>query len=289
MTPWNRSLPRRGFAASLALLLIPACGHPPETTKDSAAATPAAAAPARARRLAPVEVAAVASRRMTYSIDATGQLEPNEIVRVPSRVAGVLQDITFQEGTQVSPGTLLARVDPERYQLQTVRSEAALHQAEAQLKEAEAALRKRELLRAKDKGWVSDEELSNFGARGDEARATVAAAQAALDLARKDLKDSSVRSALKGVINKKLADTGQYLTAGQTIAEIVDVRRLKLSFKVAESESTRLTGTSSFSFTVKALPGQRFHARLYHIGEAADPLTRMVGCLAWVEEGTQAL
>jgi RND family efflux transporter MFP subunit len=85
------------------------------------------------------------------------------------------------------------------------------------------------------------------------------------------------------VINEKLVDTGQYVTAGTPIATIADTRRLKLAFRVSPTESVRLAESSPIAFHVQAVPGHAFKAKLYHIGEVADRGTRMVECLAWVE------
>src|SRR5262249_45009485 len=163
------------------------------------------------------------------------------------------------------------------------RSEANWQQAEAQSRQTEAALDKRRALREKDQGWVSEEEITNFTAQLDQAKAAAAAAKAAYDLAKKDTEDSEVRAGTSGVINEKLVNTGQYVTAGTPIATIADTHRLKLAFRVAQTESVRLGERSPISFRVQAIPGREFKAKLFHIGEVADPGTRMVECLAWVE------
>ncbi|HEV8336248.1 MAG TPA: efflux RND transporter periplasmic adaptor subunit [Candidatus Polarisedimenticolia bacterium] len=231
----------------------------------------------------PVEVKEVELRDVQYTIQAVGSIEAWDVIRVPARVAGVIQNIAFEEGQAVNPGKVLARIDPERYSLAAQRAEANYRQAEAQAREAEAALAKRQALKQKDAGWVSDEELSNFTAQLDQAKAAAASAKAAWEIAKKDLADSFVRAEKAGMINEKVVSTGQYVTAGTPVATIVDARRLKLSFKVAESEAVRLSQASRITFRVKAIPGREFEAKMYHIGAAADPATRMVDCLAWVE------
>jgi multidrug efflux system membrane fusion protein len=204
-------------------------------------------------------------------------------------VAGVVQNLAFQEGEWVTPGRILARIDPEHYRLSALRADADLKQAEAKVQETQAALEKRKALRAKDVGWVTQEELSNFQAQLDQAVAAAAAEKAAVDLARKDLHDSDVRVEASGYIDQKLVDTGQYLTAGTPIANIVDSRKLKLSFKVAESDAARLGGDPRITFHVKSNPETEFQARLYHIGGTSDSATRMVECLAWVENPERKL
>ena len=271
-------------------LVLPAC------SRDKAAGSSAPSkqgAPGAAGRFVappvPVEVRTVETRDVDYSLSATGSLQAREIIRVPARVAGVIQDLAFQEGEWVTPDRVLARIDPERYRLAAQRAEADFRQAEAQAREAEAALDKRKSLMEKDAGWVTAEELSNFQAQLDRAQAGAASVKAAWELARKDARDAEVRAEAAGFIDQKLADTGQYLTAGTPVATMVDSRMLKLAFKVAESEAGRLTPESRVAFRIKALPGRAFPAKLYHIAGTADPGTRMVACLAWVSNADRML
>jgi len=237
----------------------------------------------------PVEVQTVEARDVQYSLTAVGTLQAKEIIRVPARVAGVIQDLAFQEGQWVTPGSVLARIDPEHYRLSAQRTDADLKEAEAKVQETQAALEKRKALRAKDAGWVTQEELTNFQAQLDQAVAAAAASKAASDLARKDLRDSEVRVESAGYIDQKLVDTGQYLTAGTPIANMVDSRKLKLSFKVAESDAARLGADPRVTFRVKSNPETEFKASLYHIGGTSDAGTRMVECLAWVENPERQL
>jgi membrane fusion protein, multidrug efflux system len=237
----------------------------------------------------PVEVLTVQTRDVQYSLTAVGSLQAQEIIRVPARVPGVIQDLAFHEGDWVTADRVLARIDPERYRLTAARARAALQEAEAKVGEAKAALDKRQVLRAKDVGWVTQEELTNYQAQLDQAVAAAAALKAALDQAEKDAHDSEVRAEAAGVIDQKLADTGQYLAAGTAVATMLDSRKLKLSFKVAESDASRLGQDPGITFRVKGISGKEFHASLFHVGGTSDPGTRMVECLAWVENADRQL
>ena len=62
----------------------------------------------------PVEVQTIEAQDVQYSLAAVGTLQAREIIRVPARVAGVIQDVAFQEGQAVTPGRVLARIDPEQ-------------------------------------------------------------------------------------------------------------------------------------------------------------------------------
>lgn len=279
------------FPLSLAAMLVAAClvtlaaGCRGESGGANAAASPgkATAAHPAARRI-PVEIAPATIRSIQYTIEAVGSLQASQIVRIPARVAGVLEDVQFREGTRVTPDMTLAKVDTERYRLAADRAEASLRQAEARVREISAGLDKRKALRAKDAGWVTEDELNTWSSQLDQTQAAVGAARAAFDLARKDLADSAVHVESSGIIDQRLADTGQYVIAGAAIATMVDLSKLKLAFKVAESESVRLKSGSGITFRLQAVPGRAFHASLYHVSNVVDPGTHMVDVYAWVND-----
>src|SRR5262249_22986384 len=59
--------------------------------------------------------------------------------------------------------------------------------------------------------------------------------------------------------------------------------RLRLRFKVSETESLRARVGDTVNFRVAPLGPKDFPAKIYHVGEVADPLTRQVEALAWVQ------
>jgi RND family efflux transporter MFP subunit len=75
---------------------------------------------------------------------------------------------------------------------------------------------------------------------------------------------------------------GQYVRAGDPVAELVDRSRLRLRFRVSEAESVRLATGQELTFLVPALSSTKHRGRLVHVDEAASPVTRMVECLGEV-------
>ena len=97
-----------------------------------------APAPAGRRAGVTVSVQPVAVRDVVYSIQAVGSLEADEVVQVTAEVEGAVTAVLFDEGLRVSPRTVLARIDPERYRLEAQRAEAAYRKAQADQRRAEA-------------------------------------------------------------------------------------------------------------------------------------------------------
>jgi multidrug efflux system membrane fusion protein len=253
-------------------VLAVACGR----AEGKAPGQPGAARPALA-----VRVAKVAVQDVTYEVKALGSLEAQEMVQVTAEVEGAVAEVRFNEGDRVSSQTVLARIDPERYRLEAERAEATLKQSLAERGRAEADLERREALFASQ--LVAVEEVNRSRGETGRLRAAAEAARAQRDLALENLKRSEVRPSAAGVINTRTVETGQYVKLGNTLATLVDTSRLRLRFKVSETESLRAKEGGEVQFRVAALGQRQFPARIYHVGEIADPATRQVEVAAWVK------
>ncbi|MBI3858307.1 MAG: efflux RND transporter periplasmic adaptor subunit [Planctomycetes bacterium] len=245
------------------------------------------------KRAFPVEVRKVTTEDVHYTIHAVGSLEPEEQVRVTARVAGMVEKVMFEEGAKVTTRTVLAEIDRSRYQMLADRAKASQERAAADVRKAEIVLQNRQELKKKDPGYVSDEEIATLSSQLSSVRAASAEAKSSLDLALHDLENSQVRSLITGVIDTKAVSTGQYVAPGAQLASIVDESKLKLRFKVSETESVKLnavlSGDRRVSFTVRPLPGKTFTAELIHMSPQANVQTRTVECLAMVENRDELL
>ncbi len=227
-----------------------------------------------------VRTAQVAVQDVAYQIKSLGTLEAQDLVQVTAQVEGAVANVRFHEGDRVTPETVLLRIDPERYRLEAERAEASYRQVSAEAERSQADFARRQELA--DSQLVAAEELTR--AKQDTAglRAAGEAQKAAAAIARQNLARSLVRAPIAGVINTRTVDTGQFVKTGNVLATLVDTSRLRLRFKVSEGESlyARVGGTPRFR--VAALGAQEFEARIYHVGQVADPTTRQVEVLAWV-------
>jgi multidrug efflux system membrane fusion protein len=223
----------------------------------------------------------VAVQDVVYQIKSLGQIEAQDMVQVTAQVEGVATDVRFREGDRVGPGTVLLRIDPDRYRLEAERAQATLEQSRAEQDRAGADLRRREALAQND--LLSVEELNRSRSDSTRLTASVEVAKAALGIAQQNLQRAEVRPQVSGVINTRTVDTGQFVRAGTVLATIVDSSRLRLRFKVSEAESLRATVGGSVAFRVAPLGPRDFTARIYHVGRIADSTTRQVEVLGWVD------
>jgi multidrug efflux system membrane fusion protein len=140
---------------------------------------------------APVRVA-VAERRDVSVVERTiGTVLPNTAVQVTARVQGVIDAAHFQEGQFVKAGMLLFEIDPRPYA-------AALAQAKAQLAKDQAQLQnavnnEKRLRSVYEQKLTSLEQLDAAVAATGGATASVAADQAAIDIAQLNLEYTRLR------------------------------------------------------------------------------------------------
>ncbi|HEY7923671.1 MAG: efflux RND transporter periplasmic adaptor subunit [Burkholderiales bacterium] len=228
-------------------------------------------------RVSPVQV-----QDVVHQIKALGSLEAQDMVQVTAQVEGVVTDVRFREGDRVGPATLLLRIDPDRYRVEAEQAKAARQQAIAELGRAQADLQRREALAQNE--LLSTEELTR--SRGENARLTAGldVSKATYEIALQNQQRSEVKPPIAGVINTRTVDTGQFVRTGTVLATIVDVSRLRLRFKVSEGESLRAKEGGTVSFRVEPIGPRDFGAHIYHVGKVADPQTRQVEVLAWVDK-----
>ncbi|MGH2668275.1 MAG: efflux RND transporter periplasmic adaptor subunit [bacterium] len=145
-----------------------------------------------------VVVAEVSQRTVPLVRDFTARTEAVPTVEVRARVAGVLEQISFKEGSEVKQGQTLFRIQREEYA-------AALESARAQLAKAEA-----DLVRAQDASVV------------ERARAQLDQRKADLEKARRDVARYVPLAEAKAIPQQDL-DTAQsqekVTVAGVEVAE----------------------------------------------------------------------
>lgn len=230
----------------------------------------------------PVEVRPVESRRVEYSVNAVGSLDAFERVAVTARVAGAVERVLFIEGQNVAKGQALVEIDPERYRVAVEAAEAALQKASAGRSEAEAGYARRQAASAKNPGLIRGEEVETWRTKVQTAAAEVAAAQAALQQARLNLRDAFVRAPVSGVIQTRTVETGQYVAVGTVMASLVRRDPLLLRFQVPEQDAAPVRPGQVARFSVSEEGGEQHQARITHVAAAASQASRMVDVTAHV-------
>ena len=156
----------------------------------------------------------VREQPVTLSTELPGRTTAYETSEVRPQVNGIVLQRLFEEGEMVRKGQALYRIDPAPYQAQVASARAALARARAAIASTEALSRRYgELSRI---NAISRQEAENAVTGAQQARADVAAQQAALRTAEIDLARTTIRAPISGRIGRSTYTTGALVSASQT-------------------------------------------------------------------------
>jgi multidrug efflux system membrane fusion protein len=209
------------LAASFALLLLAAC-----TQKRTRPENPPV----------PVTLAPVRRTNVPYTTQANGIVTPLQTATVAPQVDGIVTQVTFREGQEVSAGQILFQIEASPYL-------SAYRQAVAALARdsATAVNARREVVRydsLEQKEFVTHEQADQIRATAAAADATVKADQNAVASARWSLDKTTIRAPISGRTGGLLVRTGNVVHAasGTPLVVINQIRPILVRFPVPGSE-----------------------------------------------------
>jgi RND family efflux transporter MFP subunit len=222
----------------------------------------------------PVRTLVVDPRPIEDDRKAVGEIKPRLESDLGFRVSGKLVSRAVDVGVTVAKDGLLARLDEQDYQNRLRSAEADLVSARAVLVEAAAAEgRLRELLASGTTTRANyDAALKNM--RSGEAK--LDSSQAAVDLARDQLKYTELRADFAGIVTAVGAEPGQVVNVGQMIVRLAQPTEKDAVFAVAESAfRDRPPGDRpEVIVTLLSNPGVSAEGVVREVSPVADPATR---------------
>jgi membrane fusion protein (multidrug efflux system) len=162
-----------------------------------------------------------------------GRTEAVEDVQIKARVNGYLKSMNFNEGQGVIKGDLLFEIDPKPYQAEVSRLNAELSRQQAALTNAKRNFsRGNELV---ENGFISAMEMDDLTSRRDQATASLASSEAALETAKLDLSYTKIGAPISGQIGRKAVSIGDLISPESGIlVTIVTVDPMYVTFDIAE-------------------------------------------------------
>lgn len=213
----------------------------------------------------PVGVSAVVAKTEDFSnaLTLSGSIEANEQIEIRSEVSGIVENIAFKEGTNVSKGQLLFKVND-------IELRAQLAQANTKQNLAFENERRAKLLLQKEA--ISQEEY-------DIASADFRTAQSQSQLIRAQIAKTSVRAPFSGKIGLRSISPGTYITPTTLVAKLVSTNPLKITFSIPEKYASDIKVNSEIKFTVNSLP-EKYSAKIYAIEPGIETATRTLSIRA---------
>lgn len=190
-----------------------------------------------------VEVVKADPRAVEVVVEGQGTVQPGAQIDLVPQVSGtvVWKSPQLERGGFFHQGDLLARIDPEDYELAAARTEADVAQARYRLDlargEAGVARREWELINpvASVAGTAPDSLVLHIP-QLRAARAALAAAEARLKEARLQLARTRLLAPFDGRVRDTSLDAGQFVTAGRPVAQLYSIEKAEIVVPIADKD-----------------------------------------------------
>ena len=242
-----------------------------------------------------VETMAAYPSEVRAKINSQGTIRPEHEIIITSEVSGKVEWIStkFLDGAGFSIGDTLMKIEKRDYELALISRESSLFQARLALEreEAEANLANIEWKRV-GKGDASS--LTLREPQLAQARAVLAAAEAAYEQSKRNLKRTEVIAPFDGRVRKKMVDIGANLVPGSRIADIYNTLNYEVRLPVADKDipflgipldgTTLLESSRPSVLLTTSYGGDTFQANGYIVRSESqiDPKTRMISVIATI-------
>jgi RND family efflux transporter MFP subunit len=204
--------------------------------KAQQAAVAAAAQPTETEVvLGAAEVVRARPRELSQTLPISGTLRAVDSAVVKARVAGELMGLTLREGDTVTAGQVVARIDPVEYNSRVQQAQEQADSARAQTDMAQRTLDNNKAL--VDQGFISRNALDTSQSTLNAAQSTHRAALAAVDVARKSLNDTVLKSPISGQVAARLAQPGERVAIDGRVLEVVDLSRIEVEATLSAADS----------------------------------------------------
>lgn len=263
-------------AALILSFLLGACAPPAaesagrdgSTTPAGDAVEPAAKEPVLVRT-GPLE-----RRAIERVLETTADVVSLDVVDVfPERTQPVVE-LLVEEGDQVEPGQVLARLRDDLERLALAEAEVRLREAENAQAKARADHARNEALMARSDSsptsLISERDFETSKMTLLTAETTRESAAVALDRARFELGQTVIRAPIGGSVGLREISLGDTANPSQRAFQLVDDRRPKAIFYRPQRELAELRVGQTLTATCEALPGVAIQGRIERIAPTVD-------------------
>lgn len=223
-------------------------------------------------------------------LDASGYVVARRQATVSAKITGKLSQLFIEEGMHVKEGDVVAKLDDRNATATLLQAKAGVTQAQSTLLQAKAAAADIAPIYARDRklaaaGVISttalDQSKANYDAKQTDvavAEGNLAVRRAALEVAQRDLDDTTVRAPFTGVVTSKNAQPGEIvspLSAGggftrSGICTLVDMDSLEVEVDVSENFISRVRADEPATLKLNAYPDWSIPAYVIAVVPTAD-------------------
>lgn len=207
----------------------------------------------------PVEVANTKTGDVSMNYTTTAILEAKEEAQVVSKVSGIIENIYVEEGDYVEAGQILAKIEPQRYQLEVNKAKAELSKIRSELARIE---------KVHGKNLVSADTY-------DKLKWQYESIKSALDIAKLNLKETEVIAPISGYVAQRYVKVGNVVQqyAQESLFHLVDQKQLQGIVHLPEQQLQHVKVGQQTYLTLSALGNAQVPATVERISPIVDAKT----------------
>lgn len=212
--------------------------------------------------LTPADVFTLQELPLRQTVAVSGSLQAVQTAAIKARVAGEVQGLEKREGDAVQAGEVVARIDSTEAEARVRQAARQADAAKAQVDIARRAAENNQALVRQ--GFISATALETSSANLASAQANHEAALAALDIARKALGDTALRSPISGQVSARPVQNGERVGVDARVLEVVDLSAFELMAAIAPADAVPVQPGQSAQLRIEGLaqPVQATVARI---------------------------
>ncbi|HVT61728.1 MAG TPA: efflux RND transporter periplasmic adaptor subunit [Thermoanaerobaculia bacterium] len=238
----------------------------------------------------PFRLGKVQAEDLQVSVREVGMVDPEDKVDVKSAVSGRVTSLRVREGDTVTVGQVLAEVEPDVNQAQSLSDvKAGVSQAELRLRDAERALSVQQALF--DNGLIGRDALRNFLTARDLAAGDVKAAHSRYQIVEDrgipisgdaSTQKARVTAPRAGVVITKGVELGETVTsgvssfnAGTVLFTVANLKSMIIRVNLNEVDIAKVHVGQPVRVTLDAYPQKTFTGKVRFVAPAAKQLDKI--------------
>ena len=220
----------------------------------------------------PVQVETASNRTVVKQINVTGTVTSPRTAVLSTAVAGIVAELTIDEGDRVETGDVLLRLDAELAQL-------ALERALAEVKQREIAVAdaRRRFVEAEEVGTqrgIARTQIESLRAEVASNEAALAASRAAAREQQAIVDRTTLKAPFAGVISERFTELGEWVNPGDGLFELVSTKNLRFDFRVGQDNYAALSPDTPVEITLDAFPDRSIPGYVDAIVPVKNPSAR---------------
>jgi len=238
----------------------------------------------------PFRLGKVSAEDLQVSVREVGVVEPETKVDVKSAVSGRVVSLKVREGAVVKVGDLLAEVEPDVNQAQSLSDvQASVTTAELNLKDAERQLDSQ--ARLYKEGLIGRETLKDYQIKRDLAADALKAAKTRYQIVQDrgipisgdaSTQKAHVTSPMNGVVITKGVELGETVTsgvssfnAGTVLFTVADLKSIIIKVNLNEVDIAKVAVGQPVRITLDAYPQKTFSGKVRFVAPSAKLLEKI--------------